>query len=225
MRNPDDYVRRLASMFASRAGHESVTTARLAGRADAVADLESSVVTHLASGEHPKFCFECHEAGVGIGDPEDTVEPDRGGIYCFTDRRIFVQLGVGDRDESLSVPYSDVSGVRHREGRRRHRIDIAVSDAAYYLWIPASVDAAAVVRAAEYVKNQHTAESTDASHDTAEPTDTSHDTAESADASDEWPSGDPETLRERLERLGDAKSRGLIDEEEFQHRKERLLDE
>lgn len=207
MPTPGEDARRLASMLADRADHESVTTDRLAGTADAVADLESAVVTRLAPGERPMFCFEPHESGVGLGDPEAAVEPERGGIYCVTDRRVYVQLGANGGDESLSVRYRDVSGVRHREGRRRHRIDLAVSDAAYFLWISPNADADTVARAAEYATYRRKAESPDAGGE------------------GERSSGGPQSLRDRLERLGDAKSRGLIDEEEFQRRKEQLLDE
>lgn len=192
-------------MLADRADHESVTSDRLDGTADAVSGLRSAVVTHLVDGEKPKFCLECHEDGVGLGDPEATVEPDSGGVYCFTDRRVYLQLGVGDGDESLSIPYGDVSDVHHREGRRRHRIDLAVSDTVYYLWVSASFDAEDVSRAAEYVTYRRKAEAPDT-------------------GAGEW-SRDSQNLRERLERLGDAKSRGLIDEQEFQRRKEQLLDE
>ncbi|WP_321111183.1 SHOCT domain-containing protein [Halorussus salinisoli] len=162
------------------------------------------MVTHLADGEEPKFCFESHEKGVGLGNPEATVEPARGGVYLFTDRRVYLQLGVDEDDKSLSVPYADVSDVRHHEGRGCHRIDLAVSDAVYFLWISATFDSDDVVRAAEYVTYRQTAERPD---------------TDGGGRS----SGGPQSLQERLERLGDAKSRGLIDEEEFQRRKEPLL--
>jgi hypothetical protein len=207
MPTPGEDVRRLASMLADQADHESVTADWLAGAADAVADLESAVVTRLESGERPMFCFEVHESGVGIGESVATVEPERGGIYCFTDRRVYVQLGAKGGDETLSVRYRDVSGVRHREGRRRHRIDLRVSETAYFLWVSASVDAADVARAAEYATYRRKAESPDVGGES------------------ERSSRESQSLRERLERLGDAKSRGLIDEEEFQRRKEQLLDE
>ncbi|WP_276300820.1 SHOCT domain-containing protein [Halorussus lipolyticus] len=206
MSTPGEDTRRLASMLADRADHESVTTARLAGTDDAVADLESAVVTHLVPGERPMFCFECHDSGVGLGEPEATVEPERGGIYCVTDRRVYVQLGLPDDDESLSVRHCEVSGVRYREGRRHHRLDLAASDTMYFLWVSANADPAAVARAAEYVTSQSDAESPE------------------TDTEDERSSGES-SLSDRLERLGDAKSRGLIDDDEFQRRKDRLLDE
>lgn len=205
MTTHSDDIRGLASMLAERADHETVTADRLDGTADAVAGLQSAVVTHLVNGEQPKFCFECHEEGVGLGTPETTIEPESGGIYCFTDRRVYLQLGIGDGDKSLSIPYGDVSDVHHREGRRRHRIDLGVSDTDYLLWVSARFDAEDVARATEYATYRRKAETPDAG------------------AGEE--SKDSQNLRERLERLGDAKSRGLIDEQEFQHRKEQLLDE
>jgi hypothetical protein len=192
-------------MLADCADHGTVTADRLDGTADAVAGLQSAVVTHLVSGERPKFCFECHEDGVGLGDPENTVEPELGGVYCFTDLRVYLQLGLSDGDKSLSIPYGDISAVHHREGRRRHRIDLAVSDTDYFLWVPSSFDAEDVARAAEYATYRRKAETPDTGAGER--------------------SRDSQNLQERLKRLGDAKSRGLIDEQEFQHRKEQLLDE
>ncbi|UPV99512.1 SHOCT domain-containing protein [Halorussus gelatinilyticus] len=203
---PGDDARRYASMLTERADHWSVTTERLAGTADAVADLSDALVTALAEGERPKFCFDADETGVGFGDPEATVSPERGGVYLLTDRRVYLRLGVGDEDESLSLPYADIVGVRHRHGRRRHRIDLAVSGAKYYLWIPSLFDADDVIAATEYVNYRHTAETPDSGGGGSS-------------------SGEPQSIRDRLERLGDAKSRGLIDEEEFQRRKEELLGE
>ncbi|MFC4449682.1 SHOCT domain-containing protein [Halorussus aquaticus] len=205
--SPTGDDRRFASMLAARADHPSVTADRLAGTADAVSDLETAPLTRLADGEEPAFCFECGDEGVGFGDPESTVTPERGGVYLFTDRRVSLQLGVEGGDESVSLPYGDVVGVRSREGVRRHRIDLAVADAKYFLWLPGTLDADDVTRAAEYVTYRSKAESPDTGGD--------------GSAS----SNDPQSLRDRLERLGDAKSRGLIDEEEFQRRKEDLLDE
>lgn len=205
MSSPGDDARRYASMLAERADHWSVTTDRLTGTADAVADLSSALVTALADGERPKFCFEADETGVGFGDPETTVSPERGGVYLLTDRRVYLRLGVGDEDESLSLPYADIAGVRHRHGRRRHRIDLAVSGTRYYLWVSSRFDGDDVTAATEYVHYRHTAETPDSGGGGSS-------------------SGEPQSLRERLERLGDAKSRGLIDEEEFQRRKDELLD-
>ncbi|UPV73467.1 SHOCT domain-containing protein [Halorussus limi] len=206
MPTPGDDARRYASMLAERADHRSVTAERLAGTADAVADLTETLVAVLAEAERPKFCFECGEGGVGFGDPDSTVTPERGGVYLITNRRVYVRLGVGDEDRSLSLPYGEIAGVRHRSGQRRHRIDLAVSGSRYYLWVSPEFDAGDVAEAAEYVSYRHTAETPDSGADDA--------------SSDE-----SQSLRERLARLGDAKSRGLIDEEEFQHRKDELLDE
>jgi hypothetical protein len=206
MPTPGDEARRYASMLAGHADHSSVTTERLAGTADGVADLTGPLVDVLVEGEKPKFCFECDEEGVGFGDAAATVVPERGGVYLLTDRRVYLRLGVGEEDESLSLPYGEITGVRHRTGRRRHRIDLAVSGSKYYLWISPEFDGAAVARAAEHVSYRRAAETPDSG---------------AGDSS----SDGLQSVQERLARLGDAKSRGLIDEEEFQHRKDELLGE
>ncbi|WP_435179376.1 SHOCT domain-containing protein [Halorussus sp. AFM4] len=204
MSSPGDDARRFAAMLADRADHPSVTADRLAGAADGVADLESALVTHLADGERPKFCFEAAPEGVGLGDPEATVDPERGGVYLFTDLRVYLQLGVDDAgDKSLSLPYGDIDGVDHRDGPQRHRIDLSVDDAAYHLWIPGRFDADGVARAAEYATYRRTAENPDT-------------------GGVDGPEADHQTVGERLRRLGDAHSRGLISTEEFERRKQRL---
>jgi hypothetical protein len=192
-------------MLASRADHHSVTADRLAGTADAVADLESPVVAELVEGEAVKFCFECHPDGISVGDPEATVDPERGGVFAFTDLRVYVRLGLADGDESVSLTYDDVTAADCHEGMRRHRIDLAAGGTTYHLWIPTAFDREDVARAAEYATYRHKQETPDEGGGTSD-------------------SGEPQSVRERLERLGDAKSRGLIDEEEFQRRKERLLE-
>lgn len=201
-----DAARRLAAMLASQADHHSVTADRLAGTADGVADLETAPVTHLADGEEPAFCFESHDDGVSVDDPEDALEPERGGVFLFTDCRVFLQLGFADGDETRSFPYRAVTATDFHVGLDRHRVDLRIAETNYHLWIPTAFDRDAISRAVEYVAYRRKCETPD----------------RGAGAID---SGSPQTVTERLERLGDAKSRGLIDEEEFQRRKEELLDE
>jgi hypothetical protein len=205
---PDDEVRQLAAMFASRADHPSVTTDRLAGTADAVADLESAVVTHLVEGERPQFCFESHADGVGVDDPEATVEPQRGGIFLFTDLRAYLHLGLPDGDKALSLPYESITEVDFHYGMGRHRIELAHEGTSYHLWIPTAFDRDAISRAVEHANYRRKQE-----------------TPDRGSGESEARSDGPQSVHDRLERLGDAKSRGLIDEEEFQRRKEELLDE
>jgi hypothetical protein len=208
----DDGVRGLAELLASRADHPSVTADRLAGSSDAAADLESPVVTHLVEGERPRYCFESHADGVGLGDPDATADPERGGVFLFTDLRAYLLLGLADGDRSLSLPYESIASVDFYQEMSRHRIELAAEGTTYHLWIPASFDREAVSRAVEYATYRRKQEMPDRGSEVPE--------SESGDDSDA-----PQSVHERLERLGDAKSRGLIDEEEFQHRKEELLDE
>lgn len=203
---PNDEARRLAEMLASRADHHSVTADRLAGTADGVADLESTVVANLVDGEAVTFCFEAHSDGISVGDPESTVDPERGGVFAFTDLRVYLRLGLADGDRSVSLTYDEITAADSHAGMRRHRLDLHARGTAYYLWIPTTFDREDVTRAAECVAYRHKQETPDRGDGTSD-------------------SGGPQTVRERLERLGDAKSRGLIDEEEFQHRKDQLLDE
>ncbi|NHN58264.1 MULTISPECIES: SHOCT domain-containing protein [Halorussus] len=204
MSPPGDDARRFAAMLADNADHSSVTADRLAGTTDGVADLESALVTHLADGERPRFCFEAAREGVGLGDPDDTVDPERGGAFLFTDLRVYLQLGVGETgDKSLSLPYGDIDGVGHRDGPKRHRIDLSVADTAYYLWIPGRFDADDVARAAEYATYRRKAETPDTGGGDVSRTES-------------------QTVEERLRRLGDAHSRGLISTEEFERRKQNL---
>ena len=205
----DEGAAGLAKLLASRADHPSVTADRLAGSSDGVADLESPLVTHLVEGERPQYCFESHADGIGLGDPDATVGPERGGVFLFTDRRVFLLLGLADGDRSLSLPYGSLAGADASPGTRRHRIELAAEGTTYHLWIPASFDREAIEQAAEYATYRRKQETPDARDDSSESEIT----------------GDSQSVHERLERLGDARSRGLIDEEEFQRRKEALLDE
>lgn len=203
---PGDEARQLAELLASRADHPSVTADRLAGTADAVADLESALVTHLVEDEEPKFCFESHADGVGIGDPNATVEPERGGVFLFTDLRVYLLLGPAGGDKALSLPYESITETDSHYGMGRHRVELEYEGTSYHLWIPTAFDREAVSQAVEYADYRRKQETPDRGSEESE--------------------GDgPQSVHERLERLGDAKSRGLIDEEEFQRRKEELLDE
>jgi len=208
----DDSARRLAAMLASRADHHTVTADRLAGIAEGVADLERPPVAHLADGERPAFCFACHDDGVSVGDPDDPVGPERGGAVVVTDRRVLVQLGLAAGDETRSVAHAALASVVLHAGADRHRIELRVGTATYHLWISGAFDRDDLVRAVDYVDFRRKRASPD------RPTGGSD---EAADGGDDG----PQSVRERLERLGDAKSRGLIDEAEFQRRKEELLDE
>ena len=190
-------------MLAERADHRSVTTDRLAGSADAVADLRSAVVSHLRDGEQPKFCFESAPEGVGIGDEESTVVPDRGGVFVFTDLRVYLLLGVGDADKALSLPYESVAVAEAHPGMDRHRIDLRTEETSYHLWVPTSYDGDDVTRAAEYATYQHKRATPDT-------------------GGGEAVREEPQTVEERLRRLGDAHSRGLISTEEFERRKQEL---
>jgi hypothetical protein len=203
----DDGARQVAELLATQADHPSVTVERLAGSSDGVADLESPVVTHLVDGECPQYCFESHADGVGLGDPDATVDPERGGVFLFTDLRVYLLVGLADGDRSLSVPYESVTSVDFDHRMGRHRIELVTDETTYYLWIPTSFDREAVSRAVEYARYRRKQETPDRETGAADDPDA------------------PQTVSERLERLGDAKSRGLIDEEEFQRRKEELLDE
>lgn len=205
MAPPDDEARGLAEMLAARADHHSVTVERLTGTADSATDLESTVVANLVEGETVSFCFESHANGISIGDPEATVDPERGGVFAFTDLRVYLRVGLTDGDRATSLTYDSITGVDFREEMRRHCIELQAEGTTYYLWIPAAFDREDVAQAAEYATYRHKQET----HDRG---------------GGESDSGEPQTVRERLERLGDAKSRGLIDEEEFQRRKEQLLD-
>jgi len=202
---PDDATRRMASMLASRADHGSVTAERLAGTAAGVPDLDAPPVAHLVEGERPQFCFESAAEGVSVGDPAETVDPERGAVFVFTDRRILLLLGLADGDEDVSLAYGGVASADWDDEMGRHRLELDAEAATFHLWIPTTVDRDAVARAVKYVTYRHKEVTPD----------------RNADAD---PDGS-QTVRERLERLGDARSRGLLDDEEFQRRKEELLDE
>lgn len=204
--SPDDEERRLAELLASQADHSSVTADRLVGTADAIADLDSPVVAHLVDGERVEFCFESHPDGISVGEKEATLSPERGGVFAFTDLRVYLQMGLAEGDKVTSLTYDTVTAVDAHAGMARHRIELCAEGTTYHLWIPTAFDGDAVARAAEYATYRRKQETPDQGGGTTE-------------------SGEPQTVRERLERLGDAKSRGLIDEDEFQRRKERLLDE
>ena len=222
---PGDETRQLAAMLASRADHPSVTTDRLAGTADAVADLESPVVAHLVEGERPQFCFESHADGVGVGDPDATIAPERGGVFLFTDLRVYLRLGLAGGDEALSLPYESITEADSHYEMGRHRIDLAVERTSYHLWIPTAFDRDAVSRAVEYANYRRKQETPDRESRGENGTgDEDGDGGGGADG-DGGDADGSQSVHERLERLGDAKSRGLIDEEEFQRRKEELLDE
>lgn len=210
-----DDARGLASMLASRADHRSVTVDRLAGTADAVSELPP-VVSHLVDGEQPKFLFDSDAKGVGIGGPEATVSPERGGVFLFTDLRAYLLVGVADDEKALSLPYDAITAATYHRGIRRHRVELATGETSYHLWIPTSFDRDGVKRAVEYATYRHKQETPDTGSDEAE---TGTDSAAS-DSDD----GGPQNVRERLERLGDAHSRGLIDTEEFERRKDGLTD-
>lgn len=197
----------LAAMLASRADHRSVTAGRLDGSADAVADLRRPPVERLAAGERPAFCFPAAPAGVGVGDPDNAVSPDRGGLFLFTDRRVLLLLGVGDRDRARSLPYGSVTAVEAHPGTRRHRVELGVESTRYHLWIPGAVDADDVASAV--------------AHATYRRKRASPDTGDGAG----WDDGGPQSVRERLERLGEAHSRGLVSAEEFERRKDDLMGE
>ncbi|MFC4549273.1 MULTISPECIES: SHOCT domain-containing protein [Halorussus] len=197
-------VRAAAAMLAERADHRSVTTERLAGSADAVTGLRSPVVSHLRDGEQPKFCFESAPEGVGIGDEESTVVPDRGGVFVFTDLRVYLLLGVGDADKALSLPYESLTApAEAHPGMDRHRIHLRTEETSYHLWVPASFDGDDAAQAAEYATYQHKRATPDT-------------------GGGQTPSEEPQTVEERLRRLGDAHSRGLISTEEFERRKQEL---
>lgn len=204
MPSPDAETRRRAEMLASRADHPSVTADRLAGTADGVTDLESPVVAHLVDGEEPAFCFESHDRGIGIGDPGATVEPERGGVFLFTDVRVYLQLGLPDGDRALSLSYASITDAEFHPGMRRHRIELAYEGTSYHLWVPTSFDRDSVAQAVEYATYRHKQATPDRGRGG-------------------WSANDAQSVRERLERLGEAKSRGIIDDEEYQHRKEKLL--
>lgn len=216
----DDSARQLAEMLASRADHHTVTADRLAGTAEGVADLERPPVAHLADGERPAFCFACHDDGVSVGDPDDPVGPERGGAIVVTDRRVLVQLGLAAGDETRSVAHGALASVDFHPGVDRHRVELRVGEATYHLWISGAFDRDDVVRAVEYVDFRRKRASPDRSASESDADDGVGGGGENGSDAD-----GPQTARERLERLGDAKSRGLIDEEEFQRRKEELLDE
>jgi hypothetical protein len=211
--SPDDEEHRLAELLASQADHSSVTVDRLTGTADAIGDLELPVVAHLVDGEAVEFCFESHPDGISVGNLEDPLRPERGGVFAFTDLRVYLQMGLAEGDKSLSLTYDAVTAVEaHADaGRSRHRIELRAEGTTYHLWIPTAFDGEATVRAAEYATYRRKEETPDRDGETTEAATIEGD--------------EPQTVHERLERLGDAKSRGLIDEEEFQRRKERLLDE
>lgn len=204
MQLPGDEPRRAASLLAERADHWSVTADRLAGTADAVSDLRTPVVTHLTEGEEPKFLFESDDEGVGIGSEDATVAPDRGGVFVFTNLRLYLLLGVGEEDKALSLPYESVVAAEAKPGMRHHRIDVTADGRTYYLRIPTTFDDEDVSRAAEYATYQHTQATPDS-------------------GGGEVVQKEPQSVEERLERLGEAHSRGLIDTEEFERRKHELM--
>jgi len=204
---PADDARGLAAMLASRADHRSVTADRLAGDADAVADLRRPVIDHLVEGEQPEFCFDAAPAGVGVDDPDETLSPSRGGVFLFTDLRVYLLLGMADGDKSRSLPYESIDRIERRSGGRRHRIELGFEGTRYHLWIAGGYDADDVASAVEYASYRH-----------------KRATPDTGDASD-WADSGPQSVRERLERLGEAHSRGLISTEEFERRKEELMGE
>lgn len=204
MQPPGDDERRMASVLAERADHWSVTTDRLVGAADAVADLRTPIVSHLTDGEEPKFLFECDAEGVGIGSEDATVVPERGGAFVFTNLRVYLLLGVDEEDKALSLRYESVEAARAHEGMRRHRIHVRTEETSYHLWIPTAFDADDVSRAAEYATYQHKRATPDS-------------------GGGEVVQKKPQSVEDRLERLGDAHSRGLIDTEEFERRKQELV--
>ncbi|WP_132057652.1 hypothetical protein [Halorussus amylolyticus] len=185
-------ARGLASMFASRADHDSVTADRLSGSADAVSGLRTPVVGRLVRGEEPKFLFDADEKGVGIGGPEATVSPDRGGVFLFTDLRVCLVVGVGDEDKTLSLAYESVSSASYHRAVRRHRVELAFEGTSYHLWTPTKFDRDAVERAVEYATYRHKQETPDTGGD-------GMDSEETA--------SDSQSQRERLERLGEAHAR------------------
>jgi hypothetical protein len=207
MSPPADDARGLAAMLASRADHPSVTADRLAGGAEPVAELRRPVIAHLVEGEQPEFCFDAAPAGIGVDDPEETVSPSRGGVFMFTDRRVYLLLGMADGDKSRSLPYESIGCIEGHSGGRRHRIELEFEGTRYHLWIAGGYDADDVASAVEYASYRHTQA-----------------TPDTGDASD-WADSGPQSVRERLERLGEAHSRGLISTEEFEHRKEELTGE
>jgi len=204
---PADDARGLAAMLASRADHPSVTADRLAGDADAVADLRRPVVAHLVAGEQPEFCLDAAPPGVGVDAPDETLSPDRGGVFLFTDRRVYLLLGMADADRSRSLPYGSIDRIERHAGGRRHRIELGFEGTRYHLWVAGTHDADDVASAVEYATYRRKRETPD--------------TGAGAD----WDESGPQSVRERLERLGEAHSRGLIDTEEFERRKEELIEE
>lgn len=204
---PADDARGLAAMLASRADHPSVTADRLAGDADAVAELRQPVIEHLVAGEQPEFCFDAAPAGVGVDDPDETLSPDRGGVFLFTDRRIYLLLGMEGGDKSRSLPYESLGRIEAHSGGHRHRIEVGFEGTRYHLWIAGGYDADDVASAVEYATYRRTQETPD--------------TGAGAD----WADSGPQSVRERLERLGEAHARGLISTEEFERRKEELMGE
>lgn len=206
----NDEERQLAEMLASQADHSSVTVDRLVGTADAISDLDSPVIDHLVEGEQVEFCFGSHPDGISVGEKEATLSPERGGVFAFTDLRVYLQMGLAEGDKVTSLTYDTITAVEAHVGMARNRIQLRAEGTTYHLWIPTAFDGDAIARAAEYATYRRKQETPDSGEGRGSETDDS---------------GEPQTVRERLERLGDAKSRGLIDEEEFQRRKERLLDE
>ncbi|WP_158057389.1 hypothetical protein [Halorussus halophilus] len=206
MATPTEDDRERAALLAERADHWSVTTERLAGSGDAVSELQTAIVSHLLDGESPKYCFDCHERGVGMGDPDDTVVPERGGVFLFTDERVYLHLGVGEDDKSLNLDYESIQAAEVHVGVRRHRIELELAETSYHLWIPTAFDEDDLNGAVGYARFQH-----------------KRATPDSGDG--ELRDSGPKSVKERLERLGEAHSRGLVDTEEFERRRGTLLEE
>ena len=198
--------RERASLLAAWADHWSVTAERLAGSGDAVAQLETAIVSHLLDGERPKYCFDCHETGVGVGGPEETIAPDRGGVFVFTDLRVYLHLGLAETDKSLNLDYESIQSASAHVGVRRHRLELRLAETSYHLWIPTTFDGDDLRGAVGYATFQHKR----ATPDTGE---------------GQLGEADAPSVTERLERLGEAHSRGLVDTEEFERRRGALLAE
>lgn len=206
MPTPTKDERERAAMLAKRADHWSVTPERLAGSADAVAELQTTVVSHLRNGESPKFCFDCHANGIGIGDPEDSIAPERGGVFVFTDARVYLHLGISETDKSQNLTYESIRAAEVHTGVRKHRIELRLDGTSYHLWIPTTFEEDDLNAAVGYARFQH-----------------KQATPDSGDG--EIRETGPKSVKERLERLGEAHARGLVDTEEFERRRGALLEE
>jgi hypothetical protein len=201
----------MAAALAEQADHGSVTTSRLAGTAEAVASLNTAVVDHLVAGELPQYLFEGTKGTIGIGSPDSLVGPSRGGLFVFTDRRVFMLIGTGDGNKTLSLCYEDVETADYEltEDETAYRLTVATAETDYYPRVPPTYDADDIEQAVEYARYKHKTATPDSDRDPEE---------------DALTERDEESIRERLERLGEARRRELISEEEYQKRRGRLLD-